>query len=134
MRFHGPTGVEFGMVTLIVGVSLVVGGFMLLHVRAKMSDSRRVENVTELQKALALYSLSNKHFPIATTSLPITGSDFVSRALLAEGELSAPLVDPRGKPPLYTTNTLGTDYTIRFCLDTDTVPNRAKGCDNVVTP
>lgn len=131
---RGFTTVELIAVIAIIGIlaALLLAAFG--YVRAKARDSRRMENISELQKSLALYNVSNGHFPIAPTRTAITGEDSITTELIASGDMQSPIIDPAGTAPLYVTNAPGTTYEITFCLNTETVPNRTKGCDNVVTP
>lgn len=131
---RGFTVVEFFAVAAILGIFIAISLMWFGRMRAHAEDVRRIEDLSELQKSLALYNISNGHFPVAHTPVALTGSDAVTNELIDSGELENPIVDVGARPSMYLTNPLGTTYTITFCLGTDTIPNRAKGCDNILTP
>lgn len=116
---------------LFTAVMTLVGGL-----KEKSRDSRRMSDVREINKALALYANSNGKFLISSSPIVITGEDAVSEALETAGFITAVPSDPIHPTNSYTyqTDTEGNTFTISFCLETDTIPNYSQGCGNTITP
>lgn len=132
----GFTIIELLVVIAIIGMLAAVVLASLSHLQAKSRDTRRLEDMREIQKALGLYYIDNNHFPVSATALTIDGTDSMSTALVNAGAIPAVPGDPVSTAYAYTyqTNTGGTEFTLTFCLETDTIPNFAKGCTNSITP
>lgn len=116
---------------LFTAVMTLVGGL-----KEKSRDSRRMSDVREINKALALYANSNGKFLISSSPIVITGEDAVSEALETAGFITAVPSDPIHPTNSYTyqTDTEGNTFTISFCLETDIIPNYSQGCGNTITP
>lgn len=133
-RSRGFTMIELLVVIAIIGL-LTAGAFAsFTRAKQKAQDTRRMEDVKELQKALAMYVASQQTFPISPTATTLTGSDAVSLALLSEGVIPAIPRDPGIYTYTYTSDATGGVYTLGFCLETDTIPNYVPGCSNTLNP
>ena len=108
----------------------------LSYVQTKSRDTRRIEDMNQIQKALSLYYVDNNRFPISESAVTIDGTDTLSTELINSGAMPTVAGDPVGVIYTYTyqTNAAGTDYTLTFCLETDTIPNYTEGCNNTITP
>ncbi len=104
--------------------------------KAKGRDAARMASLHQIENALNLYFNNHNRFPIEQSLVVITGTDSFSLAL--KDDLVIPEVRPDPIYPssyyTYISNTSGTDYTITFCLETDTVSLYAKGCSNTISP
>jgi len=136
VRNRGFTIIELLVVIAIIGllVSVVVASFGTVQRRGR--DARRMGDVTSIQKALAIYVITNGLFPIETTEIDLTGVDNVSVALLSDGAIPTMPRDPAYPVYNYTyqSNAIGSAYVISFCLETDTIINYSAGCGNTLTP
>lgn len=135
MQQRGFTILELLIAIAIIGLltAFAMAGFS--RAKLKAQDTRRIEDVKEIQKALALYAAGNQTYPIAAARTNLTGSDSVSTALITFGTMPSMPRDPApGRAYTYQSNAAGTTYTITFCLDTNTIPSYTQGCSNTITP
>ncbi|MDP2649945.1 MAG: prepilin-type N-terminal cleavage/methylation domain-containing protein [bacterium] len=135
-RNRGFTIIGLLVVMAIIGMLASIVLVALSTIQTKSRDTRRMEDIREIQKALSLYYVDNNQFPVATTAVVLDGTDAVSTALVSAGAIPAVPGDPVHPSMTYTyqTNTTGGSYTITFCLETDSIPNFAEGCGNTITP
>ncbi len=136
MRERGFTLVELLVVIAIIGLLASIVIASLATVQGKARDARRLEDMSSFQKAFALYSATVGTFPIATATTTLTGSDAVSVALL-----SAEVFPTIPKDPIdpnytysYVSNSIGTDYNLNFCLETNEIRGYSQGCGNYISP
>jgi len=136
MRRSGFTIIELLVVIAIIGL-LTTGVLVFLDsTRTKSRDTRRMSDMQEIGKALGLYIINNDNFPVSAAPTTITGDDAVSTALEGDGVIVAMPTDPRHPTLSYTyqSDSAGRTYVLTFCLETDTIPGYAAGCDNTITP
>jgi general secretion pathway protein G len=133
---QGFTILEMLVVLAIIAVLSAIGITQFSNAQQKSRDVKRLSDVREIKKALNLYQIDNIRFPIQTTELTITGDDSFSTILEASGFITEVPTDPQhpGLSYTYQSNSAGSDYDIRFCLETDTVPNYSQGCGNTISP
>ena len=133
----GFTLIELLVVIAIIGLLTSVVMISMTTVRSKSRDTRRMRDLQEIQKALALYVTNTGNYPVSPAATVLSGSDMVTDALVDSEALSGVISgDPQHPTRAYTyvTNNSGTTYTITFCLETDTIPNYTPGCSNTVAP
>lgn len=133
---RGFTLIELLVVIAIIALLTAIGLVSYNTVQMKARDSRRVSDVQQIQTALGLYMINEGAYPVATATTTLDGTDSVSNALIeAESFPTIPL-DPIHPTYSYAyrSNEAGTDYTISFCLETDSVENYDEGCGNTVSP
>ena len=132
----GFTLLEFVTVVALVGFALAVIGLSLGYYWTKSRDMKRISHVAEIKTALAIYETYNKKFPVLPQETTITGTDDLSRMLEGDLILKITPVDPLH--PVYSYTYLssddGSDYVITFCLETNSVREYKKGCNNVIRP
>ena len=132
---RGFTLVELLVVMAVIGILASIMFVTFSTVQAKSRDTRRIEDVREIQKALSLYYVDTNHFPAAVTPVVLNGTDDVSTTLINHKVIPNVSGDPVSPAYDYTYQSAGIgDYTITFCLETDSIPNRTKGCANTVSP
>lgn len=131
----------FSLIELLVAIAIIgllaAGAMAGLNIaREKARDTRRIQDVNEIQKALSLYMISNNAFPIALSTTTLDGSDTVSTALVGAETIPTIPLDPLNPTYSYSyvSNTLGTSYSISFCLETDSLQGYSSGCGNIVSP
>lgn len=106
------------------------------YAKSKARDSRRMGDLKQISNALNLYYSTHNNFPIYNNII-LNGTDGLTNDLTNEEFLPAPIIDP-GSPSFdYRYNSSnGLDYTLTFCLETDSIQGYTKGCDpgNVIKP
>lgn len=131
---RGFTIIELLVVMAIIGMLASIMFVTFSTLQAKSRDTRRVEDIRELQKALGMYYISANQFPSSASPLVIDGTDALSTTLIASGAISGISGDPVSPAFDYTYQTSGPgSYTITFCLETDSIPNRVQGCANTLS-
>ncbi len=132
----GFTLIELLVVLTIIALlsSLILAG--MGHIQKKSRDTRRITDINAIFKALQIYQTGHGRVPIAVATTTITGSDNVSSKLIGDNAINKMPTDPLYPDYAYTyiTNNLGTDFTIYFCLETNSIPNYSQGCNNSKTP
>ncbi|HEY4486944.1 MAG TPA: type II secretion system protein [Candidatus Paceibacterota bacterium] len=132
----GFTILELLVVMAIVALGLSIISVFLVGLKAKSRDAARMSHLEEITKALNLYYTNNGKFPALTTETVITGSDALSDFLEGDGVIKEAQKDPSGGVNQYTyqSNANGTDYTITFCLETNSNKKYTEGCGNTMKP
>jgi len=133
---RGFTLIELLIAIAIIGMLTAIALASFSVARTNARDARRIDDIGQIQKALALYLISNNTFPISVATSTLDGNDSVSAALISSGEFSASPRDP-GAPVYeysYSSSATGNSYILSFCLETETIPNYNADCSNVVTP
>lgn len=133
---QGFTIIELLVVIAIIAILASVVLASLSSTQAKARDARRMEDVGNIQKALALYTVSHGRYPIQTATTTLTGTDPVMSALISEGDIPSTPTDPSAPAYEYTyvSNSIGNDYWIGFCLETSNIKNYSEGCGNLLSP
>lgn len=130
---RGFTIVELLIVMAIIGILASIMLVTFSNLQAKSRDTRRIEDLREIQKALGMYYVDNNRYPAAVTPVALHGADDISILLIQSGAISGISGDPVRPTYEYMYQSAGVgDYTITFCLETDSVPNRTQGCSNTV--
>ncbi len=132
----GFTLIELLVVLAIIALLASVIFASLGHIQKKSRDTRRMEDVSSIVKALELYQVGRSRFPVSVTEIVLDGTDDTSIAVIDDGAISVMPLDPihPDYSYKYSTNNLGTDFTITFCLEGDSIPGYEAGCDNSITP
>jgi general secretion pathway protein G len=133
---RGFTLIELLIVLAIIALLASVIFASLGHIQKKSRDTRRMEDVNSIVKSLEIYQTGRNRFPVSVATTTLDGTDDVSLAVIADGAISTMPMDPLHPDYTYdyTTNSLGTDFTIHFCLEGSSIPGYAEGCVNSITP
>lgn len=146
---RGFSLIELLVTIFIIALLVTVVIAAVQHVQTKSRDTRRMEDMNEISRALELYHTDNYQFPKSGTGpcneppgnmcpeVTLDGdTDPLSTTLVAAGAIPAISTDP--VHPDYTyryqTNALGTTYILKFCLETNSIQGYVAGCDNEKRP
>ncbi|MBI4120854.1 MAG: type II secretion system protein [Parcubacteria group bacterium] len=137
MQTHkGFTILELLVVLAVIGMLMSVVIVSMTGIKEKGRDATRLQHLQATQNALNLYYTNHSKFPVFASATTITGDDAFS--VLLEGELFISEVprDPQHPVRTYTyqSNASGSDYTITFCLETDSIQGYSQGCGNTKKP
>ncbi|MCI0620053.1 prepilin-type N-terminal cleavage/methylation domain-containing protein [Candidatus Wolfebacteria bacterium] len=131
---RGFTLIELLVVIVIIGILSGIVLASLNESRAKSRDARRVQDLHQIENALAIYSANNGLYPVAATEVTLTGSDTASTALIGGGMIPSMPQDPNNLAQYtYQTNAGGTTYTLGFCMETSSIGDYTADCDNTIT-
>ena len=136
-RKAGFTLIELLVVIAIIGVLATIVMVSVNNIRARARDDRRITDMKAFRDALAMYQIQNMAYPLEPEGAPITGSDTMSQTLISERLLPGVIVDPVNVDPsvyTYQSSSDGSNYTITFCLETDSLQGYSQGCANQITP
>ncbi|TSD03148.1 MAG: putative General secretion pathway protein GspG [Parcubacteria group bacterium Athens0714_16] len=124
--------VSVAIIAILTSIILVT----ISGIKERSRDVRRLSDVNEIQKALNLYFSSHNIFPVFPVEINITGDDAFSEILISEKNMPAVPTDPLPTYGAYTyqSNSGGTNYSLGFCMETNTVSKYLKGCTNTLTP
>ncbi len=136
----GFTLIELIIVVAILGLLLSLVLIYWREIQMRSRDNRRVSDIQTLQKALSMYQIQHANYPLETEEIEIDGSDEITQALTSENLLSAPVKDPingigNGVNYVYTYESdNGNSYLMKYCLETDSIQGKFKGCGNEAAP
>ncbi len=132
----GFTLIELLVVLAIIALLASVIFASTGSIQKKSRDTRRMEDINSIVKALEIYQTSRNRYPKSETQIALDGTDPVSTALIDDQAISQIPLDPLQPDYMYKyqTNSLGTDFTITFCLEGNSVPGYTAGCSNTITP
>ncbi len=134
---HGFTILELLVSMAIIAILTAVTLATISGIKQKSRDDKRLSDMREIVKALNLYSNNHGRYPTASTQVTITGDDAMSLEL--EGDL---VITNVPRDPLYPSadytyryvSQTGNDFTLSFCLETNTIRNFSQGCGNTMKP
>lgn len=121
MSRKGFTLIELLIVVSIIGFIAAAAVFSIGYVRSRVRDTRRAADITELQKALAIYHNNLSIYPLSAGQC-VTGGDAMSNALIAEKIVTKVPTDPLyDSPPncYYYESSDGSTYSLKYTLEID---------------
>ncbi|MBI2054573.1 MAG: prepilin-type N-terminal cleavage/methylation domain-containing protein [Candidatus Sungbacteria bacterium] len=123
----GFTLVELLIVVAIIAMLTATVSVFYSGTRAKSRDARREQDIKTLVSALSLYVASSPRYPVYTGY--ITGADSLSVDLKNSGSVEVAPTDPTnsGNYRYHYYSADGTDYTITYYLETDSIPGKTPG-------
>ena len=132
----GFTLIELLVVISIISLLSTLAITALNNARKKSRDAVRKADLAQIRKALDLYLTNRNTFPIFETETTITGDDALSQILEDEDTITEVPTDPQHPEFSYTyqSDSLGTSYSLNFCLETETIINYSPGCGNSISP
>lgn len=137
---NGFTLIELLVVIAIAAflLSMVVVSFREAKFRGR--DARREEDIKQIQNVLNIYHINRRQFPTCLLTVINGTSDCVSQAILGDGVANALATDPlhggtgtclAGGSYVYCYESGGSDYILRYNLETDTIPGKSAGWQEV---
>jgi len=132
----GFTLIELLVVLAIIAMLASVIFASMGTAQKKSRDTRRMEDVSSIVKALELYQVGRSRFPKSVSTIVLDGTDAVSLTIIGDGAIASMPLDPIHPDYTYryNTNSLATNFTITFCLEGNSIPGYAAGCTNTITP
>jgi len=133
---RGFSILELFIAIAIISILAAMTFVLFSSAQERARDTKRFEQVTQIQKALDLYYVSHTAFPVFSDGITITGEDAFSDALIAENVMPAVPPDPQHpiRTYVYTSNASGGTYTLSFCLESDSIPGYEPGCGHELKP
>ena len=131
-KSFGFTLVELLVVVAIMALLLAIAMVGTEKINKQKRDAIRMANMNEIVKALSLYMNDKGQYPVYTGS--ITGADAMSTVLKSAGVISTVPTDPLAGQDYTYTSSDGKNFTLGFCLETDTIKGYAQGCGNTISP
>jgi prepilin-type N-terminal cleavage/methylation domain-containing protein len=136
----GFTLLELLVVVGMIAMLISVVGFNMFAGLSKARDSRRLQDINDLQKGLQLSLIADPaklYITSGNAEILLTGTDAINTKLLSDKSIVQGIKDPLHDGTneyWYKANANRTSYEIRFCLENDQVKNFKKGCANKKTP
>ena len=136
---RGFTLIELLVVIAIIGLLASIVVTSLTSAQTKARDARRMGDVDSLQKALAIFSGNNAGlFPVQITEAPFFASSGVGATLIAGEAIKTIPQDPLNSIDptyqyTYVSDSIGSSFTIGFCLETNTIRGYSQGCENAIS-
>ena len=132
----GFTLIELMVSIAIIGILAALMYINITGIKTKNRDAQRLMRVNEIAKALNIYNTSARSYPVSAENITVTGSDSMSLALQTAGAISQVPVDPMnsGSYVFKYQSADGADFTLSFCLETDTIHGYSQGCGNTIKP
>lgn len=131
-RKTGFTLIELLVSIAIIGLLGAITTINITKIRMKQRDAKRMSDVREIVKALNLYQNQLGKYP--TYDGTITGGDTMSQELENGQTIAQTPTDPLPPSSYKYKSDDGTDFTITFCLETDSIQGYSPGCENTVKP
>ena len=135
----GFTIIELLVVLAIIAVLSTLGLTFFSTAATKGRDSRREQDIKEIQNMLALYANNRGQYPVCNPEIVVNGTtDCLSVALIGEGSAVSTPKDPRygvgtggcGSADFFEycyVSTNGQNYTLRYLLETDSIYGKSQG-------
>lgn len=133
----GFTLLELLTVLAIIGLMAGIALIFLVSSTTKSRDARRETAIKSIQSAINLYTVKNRIYPVCLQETVINGrTDCLSVALLAEKAISGVFTDPLHNETgacgaqnqfIFCYQSDGINYTLRYNLETDSVPHKSAG-------
>jgi len=122
----GFTLIELLVVVAIIGLLVAIILVSIGNIKAKNRDARRVADMKQISNALNLYNNAHNLYP------PVGDINDMTTALINDGSISGVPKDPLNSGSyVYTYNSNGINYTLGFCLETNTIQGYSQGCHTI---
>jgi len=133
---RGFTIIELLVVIAIIGLLAGIAIASVNNTQIRSRDANRIDSIQQIKKALSLYQIENRRFPIHSSGITISGDDALSSSLTTAEVIQSVPVDPLYPTYAYTyqSNTTGSTYVLTFCLETNSIPGYSAGCSNTIAP
>ncbi len=139
-RATGFTLIELLVVIAIIACLAAIVMVSLTQSKAKGRDAKRATDVLQIAEALSLYHNTYQQYPCSTSGCAdseavISGSDNLSVSLRSEKLISAVPLDPLNDAAYkFWYRSVGPNYTLRYCQETDSIKRLTQDCNNTIRP
>ena len=137
---RGFTIIELLVVIAIIAMLLSFVIVSLSDSKKKGRDSRREEDIKQIQNTLGLYVVNGHIYPVCSQGVINGSADCLSQALITSGFITQIPVDPLRKADgtcgavdnyVYCYTSDGLDYTLEYALETDNILGKSSGWQSV---
>jgi len=138
---HGFTIIELLVVLAIIAMLSSIVMSLFSTSKAKARDSKREEDMKDIQNGLNLYASNNQTYPICEEEVIDGGSDCFSSALISSGFMKGVPTDPLGRGAgsscggserEYCYVSDGFYYVLKYSLETDNISGKSSGWQEVI--
>lgn len=144
----GFTILEILVVLAIAGMILSFTIVNIRETRKRSRDSRREEDIKQIQNALNIYANNNRKYPICSTEVVISSLTDTCVGPILVADMAFGAGQPPSDPMSATSGTCGeTDsygycyrsingstYELRYSLETDSIPIKNSGWQPIISP
>lgn len=131
-RKVGFTLIELLVSLAIIGLLGAIATINITKIKMRQRDAKRMSDVREIVKALNLYQNQLGKYPVYDGI--ITGEDAMSQELENEQTITQVPTDILLSSGYKYKSDNGMDFTITFCLETDSIQGYSPDCENIVKP
>ncbi|MEK7566814.1 MAG: type II secretion system protein [Patescibacteria group bacterium] len=137
---QGFTIIELLVVVTIAVFILSMVSISFRDAKARGRDARREEDLKQIQNALNIYQINRRQFPVCPLTVLDGSSDCLAQALLGDNVTNVLSIDPlhggtgtcsAGGSYVYCYESDGSDYILRYNLETDTIIGKSAGWHEV---
>lgn len=137
------TGFTLVELLVVVAIAAFILSFVFVSLRdakARGRDARREEDIKQLQNSLNIYHVNRRQFPACELGAINGADDCLSQAFFGDGVVNALPVDPLGGGTgecmlggvfVYCYESNGGEYTLHYNLETDSIPGKLFGWQEV---
>jgi len=138
----GFTIIEMLIVLAIIAMLSSIAMSLFSESKAKARDSKREEDMKDVQNGINLYATNNQTYPICDEAVIDGESDCLSSALIGSGFMKGVSTDPLGrgtgsscggdKREYCYVSIDGLSYILKYSLETDGISSKGSGWQEIV--
>ncbi|MBU1091705.1 type II secretion system GspH family protein [Patescibacteria group bacterium] len=142
IKNRGFTIIEMLIVLAIIAMLSSIAMSLFSSSKAKARDSRREEDMKDIQNGLNLYVSNSQIYPICDEEVINGASDCLSQVMISTGFMKGVPYDPLGRgtggscggsnPEYCYVSPDGFSYMLRYFLETDNISGKDSGWQEVI--